>query len=111
MSNEIIQHRHDHGTIHVVIDLSPELANIFKNNFPTINQKLDKMANELNDLTTNVSKNTDVIESAITLLGNIKSLLDAAGTDPVKLKALSDTLASEDQKLADAIVANTPAQP
>lgn len=75
------------------------------------NQKLDKMATDLTAITAGVAANTDVIESAITLLGNIKAQLDAAGTDPVALKALSDTLASEDQKLADAIVANTPQAP
>ena len=65
----------------------------------------------IDDLTANVTANTTVIESAIALLGNLKTLLDAAGTDPVKLKALSDTLASEDTKLAAAITANTPAAP
>ena len=65
----------------------------------------------LDDLTAQVEANTTVIESAITLLAGLKAALDAAGTDPVKLKALSDALAAEDQKLSDAIVANTPAAP
>lgn len=65
----------------------------------------------LDELTAQVTKNNDTIESAITLLGNIKALLDAAGTDPVALKALSDSLGAEDDKLAAAIVANTPAAP
>ena len=69
-----------------------------------------KIMADLTEITANVANNTSVIESAITLLGNIKAQLDAAGTDPVALKALSDTLAAEDSKLADAIVANTPAQ-
>lgn len=62
----------------------------------------------IDDLTAQVTKNTDVIESAKTLLVGLKAQLDAAGTDPVKLKALSDTLAAEDQSLADAVAANTP---
>ncbi len=71
--------------------------------------KVQHMAGELDTLTAQVASNTSVIESAITLIGNIKALLDAAGTDPAKLAALSATLASEDDKLAAAITANTPA--
>ena len=69
------------------------------------------MAGELAALQANVAKNTDVIESAITLLGNIKALLDAAiaSGDPAALTALSATLGAEDDKLAAAIVASTPA--
>lgn len=67
------------------------------------------MAGELDTLTAQVGANTSVIESAITLIQNIKALLDAAGTDPAKLAALSATLGSEDDKLAAAVVAGTPA--
>lgn len=65
----------------------------------------------LDDLTVNVTKNTDAVQSAITLLNNLKAQLDAAGTDPVKLKALSDTLGKNDDDLAAAVAANTPAAP
>lgn len=67
------------------------------------------MANELNDLEAAVTKEDSVIDSAITLLGGLKAALDAAGTDPVKLKALSDSIGAKTQALSDAIVANTPA--
>ncbi len=73
--------------------------------------KLEATMAAVDDLTAQVAANTSVIESAITLLGNIKALLDAAGTDPAKLAALSATLAAEDDKLAAAVVANTPAAP
>lgn len=73
-------------------------------------ERLKTMANQLDSLTAQVQKNNDTIESAITLIGGIKAALDAAGTDPAKLQALSDSLASEDEKLANAIVANTPAE-
>ena len=63
------------------------------------------------DLEAKVAANTDVVESAITLLNGLKAALDQAGTDPVKLAALSATLADEDGKLAAAIAANTPAAP
>ena len=75
--------------------------------------KVDKMAGELADLQAKVAANTTVIESAITLIQGIKAALDAAiaANDPAALKALSDTLGAEDQKLADAVAANTPAPP
>ncbi len=66
---------------------------------------------ELDDLKTAVQKNTDVEESAIVLLNGLKSKLDAAiaAGDPAALKALSDSLGTESDKLAAAVVANTPA--
>lgn len=65
----------------------------------------------LDDLQANVDKNTSAVESAITLIQNIKAQLDAAGTDPAKLQALSDTLATNDANLAAAVAANTPVAP
>ncbi len=67
-------------------------------------------------LTADVTAITGVAESAITLLGNLKTELDAAiaannNGDATALEALSATLESEKQKLADAITANTPAAP
>ena len=52
-----------------------------------------------------------VIESAITLINGIPALIAAAGTDPVKLKALADDVTARKQALADAIIANTSAAP
>lgn len=63
----------------------------------------------LDDLTANVTANTSAVNSAIALLQNLKAQLDAAGTDPAKLKALSDTLGANDAALAAAVTANTPA--
>ena len=68
-----------------------------------------KLANELADLTTKVADTKTVIDSAIVLIQGIKAALDAAGSNPVALKALSDSLAASDAALAAAIVANTPA--
>jgi predicted nucleic acid-binding Zn-ribbon protein len=72
-------------------------------------KEITKMSTQLDTLTSQVSANTDAVESAITLLNNISAELKAAGTDPVKLQALADTLKQEDDKLAQAVVANTPA--
>lgn len=65
------------------------------------------MSAELDALTAAVANNNDVVESALTLISGLRDQLLAAGTDPVALQALADSLAAEDQKLADA-VANVP---
>jgi hypothetical protein len=78
-----------------------------------LDQILKKEDTNLADLTTlqaEVANNTSVEQSAIALLQGLKAQLDAAGTDPVALKALSDQLASNDTALAAAVAANTPAQ-
>ena len=73
-----------------------------------INQLGIKMANELADLTTQVTETNTVIDSAVVLIQGLKAKLDAAGTNPVALKALSDSLNTSEQALAAAVVANTP---
>lgn len=67
------------------------------------------MAGELEALQAQVAANTTVIERAITLIQGIKAALDAAiaSGDPAALTALSASLATEDQKLADAVAAAT----
>ncbi len=64
---------------------------------------------DLSTITADVAANTDATQSAVTLLTNLKAELDAAGTDPVALKALSDSLEANTQALAAAVTANTPA--
>lgn len=69
------------------------------------------MAGELDTLAVDVAKNTDVEASAAIVLDNIKALLDAAGTDPAKLSALSAQLGTSRDNLAAAIARDTPATP
>lgn len=69
-----------------------------------------KMGQELDDLTVEVSETKTIQESAIVLLKGLKTRLDEAGTDPVKLKALRDDLNTSGDALAQAIVENTPAE-
>lgn len=71
----------------------------------------DKMSAQLDALTAQVASNTTVIDSAITLINGLAAAIVAAGTDPVKLQALTDALTAEDTKLAAAITANTPPSP
>jgi hypothetical protein len=74
-------------------------------------KKIDKMGQELDTLTTEVSETATVIDSAVVLLKGLKAALDAAGTDPAKLAALSASLDSKQNELAAAVAENTPAQP
>lgn len=75
-----------------------------------IARKLDAMATDLTEITATVTRTEDAEKSAVLLLQDLKAKLDAAGTDPVALKALSDSLGSSTDALAAAIVANTPAE-
>lgn len=75
----------------------------------TLISKTTIIMTDLSELEAAVAKDTAVDQSAITLLNGLKAALDAAGTDPVKLKALSDQLGSNSDALAAAVVANTPA--
>ena len=68
----------------------------------------------LDDLKAAVARNTDTTQSAITALVGIKKALDdiiAAGNNDPALAALSASITSDDDALAAAIVANTPAAP
>ena len=88
---------------------TPHMEDQLNRILDAIHQLGIKMANELADLTAQVAQTNTVIGSAITLIQGIKAALDAAGTNPAALKALSDSLATSDAALAAAIVANTPA--
>lgn len=61
---------------------------------------------ELDDLTAEVNDTDGVIQSAIVLIQGLAAKIAAAGTDPVALKALTDSLNSNKTALAAAIAAN-----
>lgn len=86
--------------------------------YQTILSNLEILMSDLSTLQQTVTDNTNVIESALTLISGIKTELDAAiaaaataNGDLAQLNALSATLAAEDAKLAAAVAANTPAAP
>lgn len=72
-------------------------------------RKLEHMSLELDTLTAQVKRNSDLLDSATALINGIADRITAAGVDPVKLSALTDELKSKDDVLAAAVVANTPA--
>lgn len=67
------------------------------------------MSAELDALTAQVKANSDLLDSATTLINGIAARITAAGTDPAALKALTDELKAKDDALAAAVTANTPA--
>jgi hypothetical protein len=73
--------------------------------------KSNQMANEIATLEAEVSEMKTVQQSAVTLLQGLKQRLDDAGTDAVKLAALSADIDSSTNALAAAVTANTPADP
>ncbi len=70
-------------------------------------QRMKDVARELDELETEVSENTDVVESAVTLIESLSQQIKDAGTDPARLQALTDKLDANSKKLAAAVVANT----
>jgi hypothetical protein len=81
-----------------------------------IEAKLDQLLKKeqlematLADLQAQVTKNTTVEESAVTLIKGLAAQIASLKTDPVALQALADSLSKSATDLGDAITANTPA--
>ena len=73
-------------------------------------QKLNQMANTLADLQAEVTAEDTVVDSAITLLNGLAAQVAALKPDQAAIDALAADVAAKTKALADAIVANTPAQ-
>jgi len=71
--------------------------------------EVKKMSAVLDTLTAQVAANTSVVDSAVVLIGGLAQQIQDLKNDPVALQALADSLKGEDDKLAAALVANTPA--
>ena len=67
------------------------------------------MSIEMDNLTAQVKANSDLLDSATTLINGIADRITAAGVDPVALSALTTELKAKDDVLATAVAANTPA--
>jgi hypothetical protein len=82
----------------------------------SITKQEGQMAIDLTAVTAEVAKNTSVTGSVVTLLQQLTAMIQAIppSTDPVTQAALDQlvtTLTGNDQTVADAVVANTPAAP
>lgn len=82
-----------------------------KHKLDLIIERLHKMSVEFDNLTAQVKANSDLLDSATSLINGIAARIEAAGVDPVKLQALTTELKAKDDVLAAAVVANTPSQP
>lgn len=100
-------------------DQVPPWVNDLSAQLDLINERLTSMSKELDDLTAQVKANSDLLDSATTLINGIAARIDAAvaaagaaGATPAELAqmvALSAELKAKDDSLSAAVVANTPA--
>jgi len=90
------------------VSVHPILAKILTRLIKLEAQGVSIMA-VLDTLTDQVAATTTAEQSAVVLLNGLAAALAAAGTDPVKLQALQDSLKTNTDALADAVVKNTPA--
>ncbi len=70
-----------------------------------------QMSTELDALAAQVKANTDLEESAVTLITGLADQLKSAAADPAAVQALADQLKTSAASLAAAVSANTPAAP
>ena len=95
--------------IHHFHHIDPDLERKLDGYFNALISQQEKIMATLDQLTADVAADTSAVSSAVTLLTNLTASLKAAGTDPVALKALTDTLEANTAALSAAVVANTPA--
>lgn len=69
------------------------------------------MALDLTALTAEVTRDRDVNSSASTLITQLAAQFEAVKGDPAAVQALVDQLRSQNDSLASAVAANTPAAP
>lgn len=65
------------------------------------------MSQHLDELEAVLTRNTDATDSVVQLITTLRQEIIDAGTDPAKLMEVTDKLAANTQKLADAAIANT----
>lgn len=98
MKFEIHVHIHHHG-VEAALD--------------TLLTRTLKMSQDIDDLVREVAETQTIQESAITLIVSIKNKLDEAiaANDMTAVRQASADLDAGQQRLADAILANTPQDP
>jgi phage host-nuclease inhibitor protein Gam len=67
------------------------------------------MSKEFDDLQAQVERNTEVDNSVVTLVNGLAAQIEALKNDPRKLQAFADQLRANNDNLASAVAANTPA--
>jgi len=92
------------------IDIPGQLSRI-ERKINLLLQMENRMSQEMDDLKSAVAAETTVGESVVALLGDISARLTAAlaAGDTDAIKALTTELKANQEKLAAAVLANTPA--
>jgi hypothetical protein len=72
--------------------------------------ELEELGMTLDEVLGKVTEQATVVGSAVTLLGDLKRMLDEAiaSGDPLKIQAVSDAIGANTDALVAAVVANTP---
>ena len=95
-------------------------VHLFVHNAPTdrVNQALeqlltqgDAMSAALDKITAEVTETKGIIQSAVALIEGLAQQIRDLKDDPAALDALADSLDTDSKALADAVAANSPAEP
>lgn len=100
--------------IHLHIHLDSDVITLFNHFAHHLLYQGERIMALLDSLQAAVAAESTVIDSAVALLQGLKAQLDAAiaaGSNPAQLQAISDAIAADTSKLANAVAANTPATP
>jgi prophage antirepressor-like protein len=106
-------------TINFQISIDPNLLSVLRTfakwltdratTLSEINAQGVLMTQQLQTLTDQVTANNTLVGSTIQLISGLAAQIVAAKDDPAALQALADSLKAEDDTLAAAVLANTPA--
>lgn len=103
-------HIHHHHHVEARCEVMRRLDEL-DNKLDLIHNRQETIMSALDDLTAQVAANRTIAQSALTLINGIADRITAAGVDPAALAALTASLKDDDDKLAAAVTANTPAPP
>jgi hypothetical protein len=77
----------------------------------TQSQEMDTMTKEFDALQAEVERGTAVDTSVVSLVQGLAAQIEASKDDPIKLQQLADSLRANNDAVAAAVTANTPAAP
>ena len=91
-------------------DMIDQILKCLEGKLRVITHQQEKMMSDLSEIQAEVTRNTEVDQSAITLLNGLAAQIEQIKTDPAAIQALANELRASSDDLAAAVVANTPAQ-
>ncbi len=99
--------------IHLNLHVDPAFEQRLDSLLKLLVQQQENVMAAIDDLTADVTTNTSVVQSAVALLSNLTTQLNAAvaSGDMTQVAALATTLSTNNAALAVAVAANTPAAP